>query len=192
MSDKKMIITRTALQLFISKGIHAVGINEVIKQSKVAKKTLYHHFASKDALIVSTLHYRDQLFMQWLEQRLLTVRNPKSAIIEVFFALDDWFNNRVAVLGDFNGCFFINACAEYKDPVCDINRCCKTHKANVQDLLGKYVAQFEADENAAALLTKQLCILKEGAITTALVQRDLEAALKLIEVVQLLLQKRTG
>ncbi|EPJ49701.1 MAG: hypothetical protein OFPI_23250 [Osedax symbiont Rs2] len=189
MSDKKMIITRTALQLFINKGIHAVGINEVIKQSKVAKKTLYHHFSSKDLLIISTLEYRDQLFMQWLEQRLSQASEAKSAAIELFLALDDWFNNRVTVLGDFNGCFFINACAEYKDPSCAINQCCKMHKANVQNLLGKYVDQFEADKNAAALLTKQLCILKEGAITTALVQRDLAAALKLIEVVKLLVQR---
>ena len=105
MSDKKMVITRTALQLFINKGIHAVGINEVIKQSNVAKKTLYHHFISKDALIISTLEYRDQLFMQWLEQRLLKASEPKSVAIELFFALDDWFNNRVTVLGNFNGCF---------------------------------------------------------------------------------------
>ena len=192
MSDKKITITRTALQLFINKGIHAVGINEVIKQSKVAKKTLYHHFPSKEVLIISTLQYRDQLFMQWLEQRLLTAGEPKLAIIEIFHALDDWFNSRVTTLGNFHGCFFINACAEYKDPGCAINQCCKTHKSNVQDLVGKYVSQFTANADSAALLTKQICILKEGAITTALVQQDLQAALKLIEVVKLLLRGGEG
>jgi len=31
--DKKLIITQTAFKLFAKKGVHAVGINEIIKES---------------------------------------------------------------------------------------------------------------------------------------------------------------
>ena len=48
--DKRTHIILTALSLFYQKGIHSVGINEIISVAGVAKKTMYHHFVSKDEL----------------------------------------------------------------------------------------------------------------------------------------------
>jgi len=53
-SKRNLLITR-AFELFYTKGIHAVGINEILQYSGVAKKTLYHHFTSKDELVIATL-----------------------------------------------------------------------------------------------------------------------------------------
>ena len=50
--DKRTHIILTALSLFYQKGIHSVGINEIISVAGVAKKTMYHHFASKDELLL--------------------------------------------------------------------------------------------------------------------------------------------
>ena len=48
MNDKKKLLIDTALHLFYENGINSVGINEILKVSGVAKKTMYNHFKSKD------------------------------------------------------------------------------------------------------------------------------------------------
>ena len=62
MTNKKQQLTDTALKLFYEKGINSVGINEVLKVSGIAKKTLYNHFSSKEELVLATLEQRDHTF----------------------------------------------------------------------------------------------------------------------------------
>ena len=45
-------ILASAYDLFSTKGVRAVGIEEVIERAAVAKATLYRHFPSKDDLAV--------------------------------------------------------------------------------------------------------------------------------------------
>ncbi|MDF4603837.1 TetR/AcrR family transcriptional regulator, partial [Vibrio parahaemolyticus] len=55
MNKKKQLLIDTALSLFYKQGINSIGINEVLKVSGVAKRTLYSHFESKEALILAAL-----------------------------------------------------------------------------------------------------------------------------------------
>ena len=48
----------TALQLFCQHGFRATGIDRVLSESGVAKKTLYNHFKSKDDLIIAARQKR--------------------------------------------------------------------------------------------------------------------------------------
>lgn len=187
MSDKKLAIIHTAFHLFIKKGIHAVGINEIIKTAKVAKKTLYHHFSTKDELILASLTYRDHIFMNWMQQSMHNQKHPKQSIRALFFALDDWFNSRASQLGDFHGCFFINTAAEYKVLGSPINNKCQEHKKNVRDLVASFTTQLSDDQDKINYLTDSICLLKEGAITSALVQNDLAAAIKILPLVDVLI-----
>lgn len=191
MNSKKLSLIKTALGLFYINGIHAVGINEVLKQSGIAKKTLYHHFASKEELILETLKYRDTVFITWLNNKLEEVPQGKQALIALFYALDDWFNNRCPELNTFNGCFFINACAEYSHPQSLIFLACKQHKENIRAIINAHVQQFEADQEKSEILTNNLCLLKEGAITTAKVQSQPAAALNVIPLVSSLIHLDT-
>ncbi|MEI8606352.1 TetR/AcrR family transcriptional regulator [Pseudoalteromonas sp. B160] len=74
--DKRTQIINTALSAFYQRGIHAVGINEILKEAGVAKKTLYNHFVSKDELICACLELRDQRFNQWLYEQLENCNTP--------------------------------------------------------------------------------------------------------------------
>ena len=58
----------TALKLFCKNGFRATGIDAVLAESGVAKKTLYHHFRSKDELVVAALRQRDAEFLQMIEE----------------------------------------------------------------------------------------------------------------------------
>ncbi|MGL5358472.1 MAG: TetR/AcrR family transcriptional regulator [Shewanella sp.] len=51
--DKRQAILATALALFVSQGFHGTSTASIAKQAGVATGTLFHHFASKDALMES-------------------------------------------------------------------------------------------------------------------------------------------
>lgn len=176
MTDKRQQLVETALRLFYQKGIHAVGINEVLKQSGVAKKTLYHHFSSKQALIVAALEMRDQIMLEWLEQWLSPARNDMETVTRLFSALSQWFSGQAPGLMPFRGCFFINTAAEFGDDEGSeaISQCCSAHKQRERQLIRRYLSD-KSDE-----LLDGLCLLKEGAIVSAYLNKDLLAAEKCI------------
>lgn len=184
MTEKQLTIVRTALRLFYRQGIHAVGINEIIQQSGVAKKTLYSYFSGKEALIIAALNYRDEIFMGWLTGKMSSVAPGQDALLAMFDGLDDWFNDRADALGSFRGCFFINASGEYTDPLTAVHKACKEHKKHVYQLVMQHTRLIRSDESTAILLADTLCLLKEGAITTAMVQEDSQAAIKLMPLVK--------
>lgn len=176
MNGKKHCLIESAFTLFYQNGIHAVGINEIIRVAGVAKKTLYNHFKSKDELILETLEYHNAIFMNWLITQLDNAEQGKDALLALFEALDDWFNGRVESLGEFKGCYFINTSAEYSDLNKDVYLACKAHKDSIKSLVQAHVDSFEPNPQKNKLVVDTICLLKEGAITTALLQGELSSA----------------
>lgn len=177
LEDKRTLLVKSALKLFYRHGIHAVGINEVLKDSGVAKKTLYHHFSSKEKLIEETVRLRDQLFISWLSAAMASAEPGQPAIVAMFDAMDDWFNERVPTLSPFKGCFFINAGAEFKDDDCGIYALCQQHKFNVRNLIYPHCQQLSDKAVDVEFLTDQLLFLKEGAIVAAHIMGNRQAAI---------------
>lgn len=188
MNNKKHKIIESAFALFYHNGIHAVGINEIIKVAGVAKKTLYKHFVSKDELIIATLNYRHTLFMDWLAEQLNQAVLGKDALLALFEAFDDWFNGRVASLGEFRGCYFNNSCAEYAYSNQAIYTLCKQHKDEIRAVVQSHVNSFAADTQKNALLVDTTCQLIEGAINSAFQQQKLDTAQKTSIIMENLLR----
>jgi AcrR family transcriptional regulator len=177
-SDKRGQLVDTALQLFYQHGIHAIGINEVLAKSGIAKKTLYHHFVSKEALIQACVIERDKRFMDWFETQCSNTESSTIFIRQVFDALDDWINNRATTLGLFDGCFFVNTVSEYGDTENEIYHLCLQHKLAVKQFIEKQLSANISDPKQLAGITNLLMLLKEGVINCAYVMNDREAALK--------------
>lgn len=173
MNEKREQLIETALRLFYQQGIRAVGINEVLKQSGIAKKTLYHHFSSKEALVLAALHYRDERFLQWLSGEIETLSPGLEAMSGLFAALDRWFHDQVSELNPFRGCFFINTAVEYHQEFPELAQYCREHKERVRALIRQCLTEEQANQ---AGLVDTLCLLKEGAIVTAQVNGDTNAA----------------
>ncbi len=163
--SKPQQLTETALELFYQHGIHSIGINEILKTSGIAKKTLYSHFASKEALVLAALKERNQRYLNWLQQEIGAVHSRQELYAALASALEKWFSGQ-SVLGAFRGCFFINTSAEFDDPNSEISQYCAVHKQHVRQLIGQYLA------GQPAWLLDAICLLKEGAITQAYVQHD--------------------
>lgn len=178
MHDKRKHLVETALQLFYQHGVNSVGINEVLKHSGVAKKTLYNYFDSKDALILATLAVRHQRFLDWLTLQLANSVSNSDLASKLFHGLDQWFNSQVPALGDFRGCFFINTAAEFAEPTSAIHQACMAHKQAVAELIAEQLPSPNAQ------LVDLLCLLKEGAIVSAYVNHDPQAALRSLAALQ--------
>ncbi|XPV75095.1 MAG: TetR/AcrR family transcriptional regulator [Desulfovibrio sp.] len=187
MTSKQKLIVTTALRLFYKKGVHAVGINEILAEAGVAKRTLYNYYSTKEDLIIATLEFRNELFLRWLQKRLARVDVGKPALLEIFVALDDWINNRSDELSRFRGCFFINVAAEYGDPESKVFQASKGHKDAVRNIVSHHVGILHKTANEAQELVDTITLLKEGAIVTAMVQQDKKAAIKLLPIVEGLL-----
>jgi AcrR family transcriptional regulator len=103
-------ILSTAYALFTRRGIRAVGTDEVIAVSGVAKATLYRHFPSKNDLVLAVLQRREQLWTRGLveQQSGLRGNTPEEQLLAIFDVFHDWFQKRE----DFDGCSFINVLIE--------------------------------------------------------------------------------
>lgn len=167
MSKQQQLID-TALDLFYRHGVRAIGINEVLKASSVAKRTLYIHFESKEALVLAALQQRHEVFMQWLESQLNGAESNQALITQLFGALGQWFRGEATSLGDFRGCFFINTSAEFSDPDSPISEACRLHKREVKTLLRQHMPKVDE------ALLDTIVLIKEGAISTAYLMGDVD------------------
>lgn len=109
LTARERILT-TAYRLFTRRGIRAVGNDEVIAISGVAKATLYRHFPSKNDLVLAVLQRREELWTLGLveQQSRLRGETPEEQLLAIFDVFHDWFQKRE----DFDGCSFINVLIE--------------------------------------------------------------------------------
>lgn len=170
---KRDELIKTAFELFYLNGVHSVGINQILAETGVAKKTLYTHFASKDALLEAVIAYRDERFRSWMFGLMDAHTHPERIVQAMFDGLDDWFNDRVDSLMPFQGCFFVKVNGEFLNH--RVNQLCFEHKQAIVDDLARRLSDSYGEERAKKM-ANQLALLKEGAIAQAYLGRDRQAA----------------
>jgi AcrR family transcriptional regulator len=163
-------ILKTASDLFYAQGVRAVGVDTIIAEARVAKASFYKHFPSKDDLILAFLDRRDALLRTWLEQAVQRLSpDPANRPLAIFDALAQ----RIAS-NDFRGCAFINAMVELADRDHLAHQAADRHKREMT----AFIAQLLNAANVARPndLAKELTILMDGAIVTALREGSPDAA----------------
>jgi AcrR family transcriptional regulator len=68
-----------AADLFYRKGIHAVGVEEIVREAGVAKISLYRSFASKDDLVVAYPQARGRTFLEGWDDAFSRYREAPKA-----------------------------------------------------------------------------------------------------------------
>ncbi len=168
--DAKEKILETATQLFNSRGVNNVGIDEIIKRSGVAKMSLYNHFKSKDELIVAFLERISQQWIQWLKKRVLKLAiRPEHRLLVFFDVLEEWFKTP-----DFRGCPFINTTAEISDIKHPAYKKALTVKQGLLDYIRELVEA--AGLSGSKDISNQILLLTDGAIIRAAMTRKSEPA----------------
>jgi len=160
-SAKRDQLMATAWKLFYRDGYRVVGIDTLLAEAGVAKMTLYHHFASKEDLIVAVLEQQSRKLLAAVDDALDAAgRSPGRRLMAIFDGLKVWFRS-----DDFKGCAFIRALSEYPDPDHPIHQAAWKHKRGMNQRV-RAIATDAGVKNAAAL-ADAISLLIDGAIVAA-------------------------
>ncbi|KVP50432.1 TetR/AcrR family transcriptional regulator [Burkholderia ubonensis] len=162
--------------LIYSGGIHATGVDAIVKRSGAARKSFYSHFESKEALVVAALERRDERWMRWfVDATLARGKTPRTQLLGMFDVLRDWFSQP-----DFHGCAFLNASGEIADADDPVRIVARSHKARllafVRERLDALADDAGIERRTLARVARQWLVLIDGAIGVALVSGDATAA----------------
>ncbi len=157
----------TAIELFYSHGIHAVGLDRILNEAGLTKTTFYKYFESKDELVVEALEIRDQWesdsFMKTLHEK--AGYDPKGLLLACFDVLDDWFTQE-----RFRGCLFMNTLAEYPTASDPVHRTARQHYENTEKVI-RDIAKAAGVSDPEALAF-EISVLMMGAISHRLAFKD--------------------
>lgn len=184
-TDTREKILSTAEQLIYQNGIHATGMDLLVKTSGVARKSIYRYFATKDDVAAAALNERDERWMHWFRTESDKGDTPSDRILNMFTVLRGWFES-----DDFRGCAFINTAGEVGDPDDPVRQIAKRHKQQLLEYTLELTEQLNIEQPAA--LARQLLILMEGAITMSYVMGDSSAADSAKDVAKLLLEQASS
>ena len=163
-------LIETAIALFNRHGFHATGVDRIVAVAKVAKKTLYAHFPSKEDLILAALSRRRAFFAdKFLPDVAAAADNPRGRLLALFELAKGWFQDP-----DFFGCIFINAAVEYSEPGHPINVAAREFKAVLRNFAREQAAAGGAADPDT--LADQIHLLFEGATMVAQVCARPDAA----------------
>ena len=185
-SSKREQLIQAALELFSKNGFHAVGVDTISERANITKKTLYHHFKSKEELILAALRYYDERhrnsFMRSVEAR---AENPEDRLLVIFDILEEWFNSK-----NFSGCLFVRAMGEYPEEGTSIRSVCQESKVLTQRYIQSLAEKAELQD--ADELSEQFMLLIEGAITMAQVNNSYLSAVRAKKAAKVLIKGSTS
>jgi AcrR family transcriptional regulator len=156
-SSSRDRLIATARRLFCQEGVRSVGIDRVLAESGVAKMTLYHHFTSKDQLIVACLEEHEREFLQLWEKE---AGAKGTAAAEQLRNLLRFIARRTSDPA-YQGCFFLNTAHAFPNHDHPARLTAVTHKETVASLI--YQMCKEAKANKPELLSRHLVLLMNGA-----------------------------
>jgi AcrR family transcriptional regulator len=190
--DARERLLEAAEALIYAGGIHATGVDAIVREAGAARKSFYTWFESKDALVAAALSRRDERWMRWfIEGTLKRGRTPEARLLGMFDVLREWFASE-----GFHGCAFLNASGEIGSPDDPIRLVAREHKARllafVRELCDELMSARGADRRHAARLARQWLILIDGAIGVALVSGESDAALDARAAAKSLLELLSG
>jgi AcrR family transcriptional regulator len=178
--DARERILDTAYELFSTRGVHDVGVDEVIDHAGVAKATLYRHFGSKDELVLAFLARREQLWTKdWVEAGARQGgETPEERLLAIFDVFDGWFRSSA-----FEGCSFINILLEMT-PSHELGKASIGYLANIRSII-RTLAE-EACLTDPESFARSWHILMKGSIVSA-AEGDLDAAQRAKALARLLI-----
>jgi AcrR family transcriptional regulator len=169
-----------AEELFYSRGIHAVGMDDIRTVSGVSLKRLYQMFPAKERLVTAFLRRRDLRWRQRLADHVdSTATAPDDRLLAVFDWLYLWFSEP-----SYRGCAWVNSFGELGATSPDVVEEARNHKQAFK----RYLHVLVADAGRPPSLADHLLLLAEGAMTTAAITGSPAPAKQAKAAAQLLLQ----
>ncbi|WP_236177040.1 TetR/AcrR family transcriptional regulator [Pseudomonas qingdaonensis] len=163
-------LLESARRLFCREGIHATGVSRLLSDAKVARRTLYETYGSKENLLRAVFDREAAMWFGWFDQALpQRTDDPEQRLIFLFDLLEEWFAS-----GRFFGCLFTNAVAEHDKSSSWVRDLAQAHFDRVHDRIEQLAAACGLPD--PAWVAQQISLLIDGAIATAMVSRNARSA----------------
>ncbi|QDT69813.1 HTH-type transcriptional regulator YjdC [Planctomycetes bacterium MalM25] len=175
MQPEKTTPTRDRLieaagDLFLQRGIHCVGLGQVLKRVGITKTTFYKYFDSKDSLAQAVLRRRSEWELQQFREALSEEYEVGTAHFSPLFeVLNGWFLDR-----GYRGCPLNNAAAEFPEPTDPLHRVAAEHKTALLRLVEERAER--AGLQSSSQLADEVLLVVEGATSVRQVLGDRDAA----------------
>ena len=165
--DTRKRILEAAYGLFYAKGFVRVGVDEVAAASGFTKRTLYSHFASKDALLAAVLEFHHGLALERIRAWADRLPGGVETMIDGLFSdLAHW-----AAKPRWEGSGFTRLVMELADlPGHPARAIARRHKAALEEWLAGELAKRRVPHAADA--ARQVMLLTEGAMALMLIHGD--------------------
>ncbi|WP_431066024.1 TetR/AcrR family transcriptional regulator [Methylotuvimicrobium sp.] len=183
-TDKRDIIVEAAYKLFKSNGFFATGVDSIMREAGVSKRTMYKYFPTKNELIVAVLaHYRASCQQQMNELLNDMSQGPREKILTIFDDAATWFGDV-----NFHGCLAVNAMSEFAGKDKAIEEACLQFKQWERSVIEKLCISLGARE--PAILAYKLFVLLEGMSAIASIDKS-EASVNIATVAEQLIDAHT-
>jgi AcrR family transcriptional regulator len=179
-------ILEAAYGLFSSRGIRAVGTEEVLATAGVSKSTLYRHFRSKENLVLAFLQRREHRWTREFVEAEARRRGstPRDQLLAIFDVFDEWFHRH-----DFEGCSFINVLLEMGDLENPVGKASAAHLEYIRSVVAALAE--EAGVKDVESFAHSWHILMKGSIVAA-GEGDTMAARRAKAMAESLLDRHLG
>lgn len=141
-----------------------VGVDAILKEAGVARRSLYEHFGGKDGLLLEVIRQAAIDDEEWLRSTLHAGRrrSPRKRLLGIFDALD-----RMVTEPGFRGCRYLAADLGLADDDHPIHQETSAHRQRARAMLEQELAELghPSPPRAAA----QLQLLMEGVLATGAV-----------------------
>ncbi|MCK9606403.1 MAG: TetR/AcrR family transcriptional regulator [Methylomonas sp.] len=163
--SKQTLIVETAFRLFKQNGFYATGVDMIMQEAGISKRTLYKYFRTKGELIVAVLAY----YRASYQSHMATVIDPNNRpardnLLAIFDDAKTWFGD-----AQFHGCLAVNAMGEFSGKDHAIEDACTDFKRWEIEVLQGLTQQI--NPNKADELAYKLFVLLEGMSAIALVTK---------------------
>src|SRR6476646_4519871 len=161
--QREQIVLDTAARLFYERGVHEVGMDELVRETGLSKPTVYRLYPTKDELIGAYLGRTAEQVLAAIDNDIATSPSPKVAARRVLKAIQA----DLARPG-FRGCAFNNASIEFADPSHPARVAAREYRLALRERLTTIATALLPRRPAQArVLGNQLAALIDGAYTSA-------------------------
>jgi AcrR family transcriptional regulator len=183
-SEARERLLNTAIAIFYATGIHSVGVERIVAESKVTRATFYRHFPSKEDLVVAYLERIHQLIRVQYEGPLTSGRPPADILREI----GGQIVAEIRAPG-FRGCAFLNAAAEYPDAGHPVRQAVLAHREWFRELITALFAQ--TSESAPESAGRHFVMLRDGVMAAGCLGDPIEAGDTFIRGIEGLIEIHT-
>ena len=155
-ASKRLEIIETAYKLFSENGFYATGVDTIMRDLNISKRTMYVYFPTKNDLIVAVLAYYHSNTEREL-QAILAKNNlgSREKILAIFDNTGKWFGDT-----PFHGCLAVNAMGEFAGKDANIEDACRLFKLWELDMFRRLINGLTVSDPDG--LAYKLLVLLEG------------------------------